>query len=80
MAYPTEVWYPDLLDVEAIYADARELYEGLLRRATVPDEGHRVGKILLLCAASHLLAITSPCSVRRNWPFTVPPGWARMAL
>ena len=48
VAYPTEVWYPDLLDVEAIYADARELYEGLLRRATAPDEGHKVGRILLL--------------------------------
>ncbi len=48
VAYPTEVWYPDLLDVEAIYADARGLYEGLLRRATAPDEGHKVGRILLL--------------------------------
>ena len=24
-------------------------------------------------------AITSPCSVRRIWPFTVPGGCARMA-
>ncbi|MCU0962788.1 MAG: AAA family ATPase, partial [Pirellulaceae bacterium] len=48
VAYPTEVWYPDPLDVEAIYADARELYELLLRRATAPDSGQKVGRILLL--------------------------------
>ena len=48
VAYPTEVWYPDPLDVEAIYAEARELYDVLLRRATAPDDGHKVGKILLL--------------------------------
>ena len=28
---------------------------------------------------AYLEAITSPCSVRRIWPFTVPGGWARIA-
>ncbi|MNT29497.1 hypothetical protein D3C72_1652400 [compost metagenome] len=28
---------------------------------------------------AYLEPITSPCSVRRIWPRTVPGGWARMA-
>lgn len=48
VAFPTEVWYPDPLDVEAIFADARELYERLLRQATVPDSREKAGRILLL--------------------------------
>ncbi len=48
VAFPTEVWYPDPLDVEAIFADARELYERLLRQATAPGRQGKAGRILLL--------------------------------
>ena len=52
IAYPTEVWYPDPLDVESIHADARELFDILLSRVTRSDQENRVGKILLLLGGS----------------------------
>ncbi|MHB0960435.1 MAG: ATP-binding protein [Pirellulaceae bacterium] len=52
VAYPTEVWFPDPLDVETIHADVRELFDILLSRATRSDRDNRVGRLLLLLGGS----------------------------
>ncbi|MEX0718285.1 MAG: AAA family ATPase [Planctomycetaceae bacterium] len=49
VSYPTEVWYPDPLDVERIHAPARELFDRLVDQAREPgNERTKVGRILLL--------------------------------
>lgn len=51
VAYPTDVWTPDQLDVESIHASAREMFDRLLNSATAESAG-QVGRILLMLGQS----------------------------
>ncbi len=51
VAYPTEVWTPDPMDVESIHGKAREVFEQLLNAATL-DSDNKVGRILLMLGQS----------------------------
>lgn len=50
VAYPTEVWTPDPMDVESIHGEARDVFDRLLNAATSDDRN--VGKMLLLLGQS----------------------------
>ena len=52
IAYPTEIWTPDPLDVETIHTDARDVFEHLLNRAVAKDDRSKVGRMLLLLGES----------------------------
>jgi hypothetical protein len=51
VAYPTEVWTPDPMDVDSIHSQAREVFDWLLNAATA-NVDDKVGRILLMLGQS----------------------------